>query len=550
MAYELQFGLGDRRIIEAFRGIGKSYITAAYCLWRLYLNPQVRILVVSANNDRAVNFTTFLKCLIDPLSGVPELRYLSPSSKQRQSSRAFDVALASADQTPSVRAMGITSQLAGSRADIIIADDIEVPNNSDTIVKRHGIVDRVKEFEAILKPEKGSEILYLGTPQTADSIYDVIQKILKEDDSGDKMYKTYIWPARYPSEIQQAYYGERLAKALRDELRDDPSLVGQPTDPIRFDSRELNKREATYGKSGFALQFMLDTSLSDVGKYPLRVSDLVVMNTSLTAGPDRIDWGSSSNLRIAELPHVAMDNDYYYSPINYNTEWVPYDGIVMSIDPSGRGSDETSYAVVASLGEYCFVLAAGGLNCQVGYGDEALGQLVEIAKKHKVNKIIVESNFGDGMFTGYLQKALMKAPYGCSIEEIKHSIQKEKRICDTLEPVINNHNLIINREVIEEDHETAVQWYIPEKSHQYMLLFQLTRITRDKGCLAHDDRLDALAMAVAYWVDKARSDNQVLARRRQSEAWEETLKKMGRNQLESYGGLEVDLGNDYHVGSY
>jgi len=42
-----------------------------------------------------------------------------------------------------------------------------------------------------------------------------------------------------------------------------------------------------------------------------------------------------------------------------------------------------------------------------------------------------------------------------------------------------------------------------------MLFYQMTRLTADRGALRHDDRLDALSMAVAYWseqmaVDEAR----------------------------------------------
>ena len=32
-------------------------------------------------------------------------------------------------------------------------------------------------------------------------------------------------------------------------------------------------------------------------------------------------------------------------------------------------------------------------------------------------------------------------------------------------------------------------------------MYQLSRITRDRGALRHDDRLDALSMACGYWVE-------------------------------------------------
>lgn len=45
-----------------------------------------------------------------------------------------------------------------------------------------------------------------------------------------------------------------------------------------------------------------------------------------------------------------------------------------------------------------------------------------------------------------------------------------------------------------------------EKALKYQLFYQMTRLTREKGSLAHDDRLDVLAMAVQYWVDQMSRD--------------------------------------------
>lgn len=33
------------------------------------------------------------------------------------------------------------------------------------------------------------------------------------------------------------------------------------------------------------------------------------------------------------------------------------------------------------------------------------------------------------------------------------------------------------------------------------MIYQMTRICRDKNAIAHDDRLDALTMAIAYWLE-------------------------------------------------
>lgn len=119
IAQYLQHG-PRRKIIEAFRGVGKSWITAAYVDWRLLLDPDVKIMVVSASKDRADNFTTFCLQLIND---IPLLQHLMPRPDQRCSKLSFDVGPCRADQAPSVVSRGIFSQITGGRADEIIADD-------------------------------------------------------------------------------------------------------------------------------------------------------------------------------------------------------------------------------------------------------------------------------------------------------------------------------------------------------------------------------------------------------------------------------------------
>ncbi|AMD61450.1 hypothetical protein AWN88_25665 [Agrobacterium tumefaciens] len=173
MAEWLQTG-PIRLVIEAFRGIGKSWVTAAYVCWLLYRDPQLKIMVVSASKLRADDFSTFTLRLIHE---VPFLKHLMPRDGQRSSKIAFDVGPARADQSPSVKSVGITGQLTGSRADVIIADDIEVTNNSATQTMRDKLKELTKEFAAILKPLDTSKIIYLGTPQTEQSIYNSLPSV-------------------------------------------------------------------------------------------------------------------------------------------------------------------------------------------------------------------------------------------------------------------------------------------------------------------------------------------------------------------------------------
>lgn len=477
-----------RRMVQAFRGVGKSFITSAYACHQLLLNPDIKILVVSASKIRADDFSTFVQRLI---TEMPVLRHLKPRDEQRQSKISFDVGPCQPAHAPSVKSVGITGQLTGSRANLIIADDIESANNSMTQTMRDRLSETVKEFDAVLSPN--GDIVYLGTPQTEMSIYNSLT---------ERGYEIKIWPARYPTSAKMLNYGDKLAPKVLELLEKGLKKENDPVDPLRFDEDDLLERQASYGNSGFSLQFMLDTTLSDLERYPLKIPELIVHPIDSDLLPEKLIWCSHPDSAYAELPCVGFNGDRYYRPFAVEGDYIESTGSVMSIDPSGRGQDETGYAVVKMLNGQLFVPECGGI--QGGYSDESLERLVRIAKKNKVNLILIESNFGDGMFMELLKPHLIKE-YPVTVEEIRSSIQKERRIIDTLEPVINQHKLIFDPKVVQHDYDSA-QKYTADKQLKYMLFYQLSRITRDKGSLTHDDRLDALSMAVGYWVEQMNQD--------------------------------------------
>jgi hypothetical protein len=480
----------DRKGILAFRGAGKSWLNGVECGHDLYHDYNARLLVASASAPRAKKFTYFVRRLIREW---PLLAHLRPRHNQRDSDvDGFDIAPAPNAQAPSCMAMGITGQLTGARATHIIGDDIEIPTNSDTITKREILSERVKEFESVLSP--GGRITYLGTPQSAESIY--------VNTLANRGYRFRIWPARVPTKKKAEQYGAFLAPMIK-RLIADGVPAGTPVEPIRFSEDVLIKKELGVGKSTFALQFQLDTELSDAEKYPLRCSDFSVLSCRADVGPVKLAWASSSELTIQDLPVMGFTGDRWFRPMFVARDFTEWNGVVMTIDPSGRGKDELAYSVVKMLNGNLFLAECKGMTG--GYTEENLKALAVVAKRHKVKHIRIESNFGDGMFTALLQPVLSRI-YPVTVEEVRHNVQKERRIIDTLEPVLNQHRLVVDPEVIREDHVNYNE-HSEEVSIQYSLMYQLTHITKDRGSLIHDDRLDSLAMAVAYWVEVMGKDD-------------------------------------------
>lgn len=513
IAQFLQNPPSDRVIIQGFRGVAKSFLTCAYAVWRLWEDRDLKVLIVSASSDRADANARFIKSIIN---SIPFLADMKASKDQLDTQNLFNVGGAKADISPSVKSVGITSQITGTRADLLISDDVEVPKNAGTQMQRDKLAEAVKEYDAILKPN--GQIIYLGTPQNEASLYNSLQS---------RGYITRIWPVQYPQNLaERESYGDTLAPYIANRYDEDPDKwAGKPTDPERFDEIEIAKRKLSYGRAGFALQFLLNTNLSDYEKYPLKVSDLIVTNLDMKETSLKWAWASGPQQLLQDIPCVAMKGDMYYAPLSRSEETMPYTGTVMAIDPSGRGTDESSYAVVKYLNGYLFVMEVGGF--MEGYSDLTLTQMAQKAKFWDVNEIVVEANFGDGMFTKVMTPIFNKI-HPCAISEVKNTKQKELRIIDTLEPVLMRHKLIVNQSVIEQDYK------VYESRQKYSLIYQMTRICKEKNAIAHDDRLDALTMAVSYWLENMDANA------------DETMKELTADKLDDWLNEGV-LPNRAHI---
>lgn len=529
IAYYLQHhgwnGEIDRLIIMAFRGAAKSWITAAYVLWNLLRNPQLKIGVFSGSARRSVNFVNFCLNLV---AEVPELQHLRPKPNQRQSATAFDVAPSRPDQTPSVFAVGITSSIVGFRADIIVGDDVETNKNSMTPEMREKIADAVKEFDAIIKP--GGQIIFLGTPQTEASIYVVLVP---------RGYNIKIWPVRYPNQKQRRMYGDRLAPWVVFQLQRNPSLIGTSTEPGRFSEEDLTGRELSWGKAGFALQYMLDTSLSDVDRYPLRLRDLVVMSLDRRSAPDLVAWGSGDHLRHKELSPISLDGDALYAPASVSDTYSKYQTMCAFIDPSGAGKDETSLTIGGVVNSTPYLVKQAGW--MDGFGEETLKAIAKLLVEWRVKTCRVEEDFGQGMFAQllapYVRKEweavnakLPRSEWGATevVSERAKRMQKELRILEVLEPLFNGHRLVVSLDVLVEDLNQVRRRDGTDLRDRYSLMYQITRLTRERDSLPHDDRVEGLAGLMMMLIEFLGMSPEDQARVRRQASVDEELAKFDK----------------------
>lgn len=484
LAHFLQHGEerieGDLKLlVEGYRGMGKSTIACIFCTWLLFWWRDRHTIVISASEPKAIANCTFMRELFD---SVELLRPLAPRAGQRDSGLAFDIAGAVPSLDTSVKAIGVMGQMTGFHGDVLLFDDVEIPNNSETPGAREKLAVRTQELGALGNPN--SLKIGLGTPQSEDTIY------LKFRARGYRLRK---WPSEYPDRARLAAYGDELAPTLRREVEAEPQLAGHPTDPERYDGAVLEGKRLEYGAAGYALQFLLDTSLTDAERFPLRLADLVVMDVSTDVAPEHVVWASSTDLIRTDIPCLGRDGDRFHSPMQLVGEWLPYTGSVLAVDPSGRGRDEAAWAVVKLLNGQLFLVDFGAEMD----GFEALPRIAQKAAQHKVNLVRTE-DYGGGSYAKLLGDALQQAGHPCAIEEVTQRQRKERRLVRTLEPVISRHKLIVDAGALRRDVETAKSRG-GETWIYYSLAHQLTRLADEADCLVHDDRIDAVAIGVDHF---------------------------------------------------
>jgi hypothetical protein len=505
-------------MIQAQRGQAKTTITAAYAVWRQIHEPSTRVLIVSSGDTMATEIANWV---IQIINGMDELRCLRPdkAAGDRASVKAFDVhhVLKGPEKSPSIACMGITGNMQGKRADILIADDIESSKNSQTETQRERLKHLTKDFTSICST---GDIIYLGTPQSIDSVYNGL---------ASRGFDIRVWPGRFPTEEEQKNYGTFLAPIIREAVERTPSLRtgggptgdrGKATDPDLLNEEVLCKKEVDQGRAYFQLQHMLDTRLMDRDRFPLKPSDIIFMRVAPERTPVEVNWVQAAEYRVFTPPDFFVENPFYRAH-SFSQEFGSFTGTNMHVDPSGGGAngDECAWAVTRFMAGKVYCVAAGGR--KGGYGADLLEYLTDIAVKYKPTVITIEKNYGNGALKNIWEPTLIKK-HKCGIEETWESGQKELRIIDILEPVLSSHRLIMDEDVLQQDMRYCDRYAIQDRP-SYSLFYQMARITRDRNSLIHDDRLDALAGSVRYWVDLLRQDEEKSKQAAQKEAYRKLM---------------------------
>lgn len=548
----------DRFMIMAARGEGKSMITALYAVWTLVQDPRKIVLIMSGTGNKAEEIAKLVYQVMDQWD---ILAYLKPdkSRKDLDSATKFDVhwALKGINQSPSVTCMGITGSIVGKRADLLISDDVEVIQNAATPAQRDKLERLTMEYSAIVTQGK---ILYLGTPQTKDSIYNRLPA---------KGFKISIFPARYPTHEEQTKYGDKLVDYIIEDLKEHGDILrsgggitgklGRPTDPMRYTEQDLVEKEEMWGSEGFALQYMLDTELSDAVRQQLKLSDLIVANFGHERVPEKIDWAMVQTNQVRLQSGFGEPDAKMYYGIIPQCEWQdkPKDRVYCYLDPASAGLDELAWTIGFSQAPYIHWIYTGGL--RGGLTEANTNTLIESFLKFGVTRLLVETNMGHGLFEINLKKSIAEYIKSLrnkadlisvdnpsegvklrqdadmlgkmAIESEYSTGQKERRIIDSLVSTMQRHQLIVHESAIQSDIKYSLSYGATDR--QYSVFNQMSNITTDRGSLRHDDRLESVAGMVRMFKHDLLVDEDKASEKRKS--------KKAREQFENPMGYSKSV---------
>lgn len=485
----MQYG-PRKKMVAAQRGEAKSTLAALYAVWRLIQDQSTRVLILSGGEQQASEVATLVIRLIETWHLLCWLKADSTRG-DRTSYTAYDVHcdLKKLDKSPSVACIGVTASLQGKRADLLIPDDIETTKNGMTQTERAKLLTVSKDFAAICTH---GDTLYLGTPQTKDSIYKTLPA---------RGFEVRVWPGRIPSFEMEARYGSTLAPYILKLVSEGyqrsgfgvDGTLGQSTDTGRYSEDDLIEKELDFGPEGFQLQYMLDTSLLDALRTKIKLSDLIIYQGDHETAPDRFMYAAERRNLVEEYESIRDAKLYY--PAGSGTEMLQYKHKLMVIDPSGCGGDEISFACGGAVSSYIHLFTTGGM--QGGVSTDNIDKCIDLCIEMDISDILIESNMGHGTVEMlFINRLAERAIAGIGVRGTYNTTQKERRIIDTISPVSRRHRLVVHERALADDTVYCME-YSREKRWLYSAFQQMHNITYDRGCLAKDDRVDAIAMLVA-----------------------------------------------------
>ncbi|WP_417841614.1 phage terminase large subunit [Terasakiella sp.] len=414
-------------LLMAFRNSGKSTLVGLFCAWLLYMDADRRIMVMAADFALAKKMVRNVKRIIER---HPLTKRLKPKRKEQWASDQFTVNRPSELRDPSMLAKGIGANITGSRADVVICDDVEVPNTCDSAPKRVDLRARLQEIDYVIVP--GGLQLYVGTPHTYYTIY--ADEVREENGEDDAFLAGF----------------ERFKLALLDQN-------GCSQWPERFPDNNIAAIQRRTGKNKFESQMMLQ---------PVNISESRLDPDLMQLYERDLDYNEHNRMASLSLGDRQL--------VSASCWW----------DPSFGSPNKGDASVIAAL--YTDDQGAYWLHAlrymthdpaKLGDADEATQlcrQVVTFVREYYLPSVCLETNGVGKFLPGLLRRELEKAGVSCAVIEKHSRVNKAERILSAFDVVLASKALWVHRNVWKTRFPTEMREWVPSVS-------------------AKDDALDAVA---------------------------------------------------------
>jgi hypothetical protein len=402
-----------RLLLMAFRSCGKSTLVGVFCAWVLMNNPNTRILILSADLALARKMVRNVKRIIEK---HPLTAHLKPDKIDQWGSEKFTVNREMEFRDPSVLAKGITTNLTGTRADIIICDDVEVPKTSDSEEKRYSLRERLLELDYILTPN-GSQI-YVGTPHCWHTIYaDVPRKELQESEEFLRGFSRLvlpirnrqgnsIWPEKYPDEAIQEILHKTGPAHFKSQMMCEPS-------------KPQNTRLNT------ALLQIYDEQISVREAQGEKIYTLCGRTLKTVAGFWDPSFGGADNDRsVLAVVYIDEVGEYWLHHLK-----------ILQVDKSSNIDPAT---------QQCYLV-------------------IKVLEDYNIPIIGLETNGLGKFLPGILERELIASRIRCSVREVIQTKSKSTRILEAFDARLASKSLHIHKDILSTPFVREMEDWHPEK---------------------------------------------------------------------------------------
>ena len=414
-------------LLMAFRNSGKSTLVGLFCAWLLYQDADRRIMVMAADFALAKKMVRNVKRIIER---HPLTKPLKPKRKEQWASDQFTVNRPSELRDPSMLAKGIGANITGSRADVVICDDVEVPNTCDSALKRLDLRARLQEIDYVLVP--GGLQLYVGTPHTYYTIYGKENRVKSGEDEpflmGFSRFELPLldqnghsqWPNRFPDGNIEAIRRRTGKNKFESQMMLRPVNIAESRlDP---DMMQLYEADLIYNEHNQMASLSLD------GKK--------LVSSSCWWDPS---FGSPDKGDASVIAAVYSDEEggYWLHALRYMTH-----------DPGKlKDADEAT---------------------------QLCRQVVNFVKEYYLPSVCLETNGVGKFLPGLLRRELEMQGVSCAVVEKHSRVNKAERILSAFDVVLASRALNVHRSVWKTSFPTEMREWVPMIS-------------------AKDDALDAVA---------------------------------------------------------